>query len=69
MIKLLLILIGIAILLQFLSFIKYYNTNIFKQEGTNFKDRLISLIKQKATIIHFIKLAYGCLIYFIAIIS
>lgn len=44
----------IIIVLDFINFVKYYNNNIFKQEGNNFKEKLFSLIKKKYTILLFI---------------
>ncbi|MCZ9892365.1 hypothetical protein OFR29_08715 [Brachyspira hyodysenteriae] len=51
---LILVLTIIIIVLDFINFVKYYNTNIFKQEGNNFKEKLFSLIKKKYTILSFI---------------
>ncbi|WP_297207628.1 hypothetical protein [uncultured Brachyspira sp.] len=69
MFKLILIfLIGIMVLFSFIVIVKYYNKFMNEKEGT-FKERLKALIKEKTSIFYFIKLAYACLMFFIAIIS
>ena len=69
MFKLILIfLIGIIVLFSFIGIVKYYNKFMNDAEGT-FRDRLKALIKEKTSIFYFIKLAYVCLMFFIAIIS
>ena len=69
MFKLILIfLIGIMVLFSFIGIVKYYNKFMNEKEGT-FKERLKALIKEKTSIFYFIKLAYACLMFFIAIIS
>ena len=69
MFKLILIfLIGIMVLFSFIGIVKYYNKFMNDAEGT-FRDRLKALIKEKTSVYYFIKLAYACLMFFIAIIS
>ena len=69
MFKLILIfLIGVMVLFTFIGIVKYYNKFMNEKEGT-FRDRLKALIKEKTSVYYFIKLAYGCLMFFIAIIS
>ena len=69
MFKLILIfLIGIMVLFSFIVIVKYYNKFMNESEGT-FTERLKALIKNKTSIYYFIKLAYSCVMFFIAIIS
>ncbi|ANN64641.1 hypothetical protein SZ47_12255 [Brachyspira hyodysenteriae] len=69
MFKLILIfLIGAMVFFTFIGILKYYNKFMNEKEGT-FRDRLKALIKEKTSVYYFIKLAYGCLMFFIAIIS
>ncbi len=69
MFKLILIfLIGIMVLFSFIVIVKYYNKFMNETAGT-FKERLKALIKEKTSVYYFIKLAYVCLMFFIAIIS
>ncbi|MCZ9920388.1 hypothetical protein [Brachyspira hyodysenteriae] len=69
MFKLILIfLIGVMVLFTFIAIVKYYNKFMNEKEGT-FKERLKSLIKEKTSIYYFIKLTYGCVMFFIAVIS
>ena len=69
MFKLILIfLIGAMVFFTFIVIVKYYNKFMNEAEGT-FKERLKALIKEKTSIFYFIKLAYSCVMFFIAIIS
>ena len=69
MFKLILIfLIGAMVFFTFIGIVKYYNKFMNEAEGT-FRDRLKALIKEKTSVYYFIKLAYACLMFFIAIIS
>ncbi|KLI18297.1 hypothetical protein [Brachyspira hyodysenteriae] len=69
MFKLILIfLIGVMVLFSFIGVVKYYNKFMNEVEGT-FRYRLKALIKEKTSVYYFIKLAYGCLMFFMAIIS
>ncbi|OEJ14632.1 hypothetical protein BFL38_07245 [Brachyspira hampsonii] len=69
MFKLILIfLIGVMVLFTFIEIVKYYNKFMNEIEGT-FTERLKALIKEKTSIYYFIKLTYGCIIFFIAVIS
>ena len=69
MFKLILIfLIGAMVFFTFIGIVKYYNKFMNEAEGT-FRDRLKALIKEKTSVYYFIKLAYVCLMFFIAIIS
>lgn len=76
MFKLILIfLIGAMVFFTFIGIVKYYNKFMNEadcppsaKEGT-FKERLKALIKDKTSVYYFIKLAYACLMFFIAIIS
>ena len=69
MFKLILIfLIGAMVFFNFIGIVKYYNKFMNDAEGT-FRDRLKALIKEKTSVYYFIKLAYACLMFFIAIIS
>lgn len=68
MFKLILIfLIGVMVLFNFIEIVKYYNKFMNEKEGT-FKERLKALIKEKTSIYYFIKLVYGCVMFFIAVI-
>ncbi|WP_028331200.1 hypothetical protein [Brachyspira alvinipulli] len=69
MFKLILIfLIGAMVLFTFIAIVKYYNKFMNEIEGT-FTMRLKALIKEKTSVYYFIKLTYGCVMFFIAIIS
>ena len=69
MFKLILIfLIGAMVVFTFIGIVKYYNKFMNGIEGT-FIERLKALIKEKTTVYYFIKLTYGCVIFFIAVIS
>ena len=69
MFKLILIfLIGVMVVFTFIGIVKYYNKFMNEKEGT-FTERLKALIKNKTSIYYFIKLTYGCVIFFIAVIS
>ena len=69
MFKLILIfLIGVMVLFTFIEIVKYYNKFMNEKEGT-FTERLKALIKEKTSIYYFIKLTYGCVMFFIAVIS
>lgn len=69
MFKLILIfLIGIMVVLNFIGIVKYYNKFMNENDGT-FNERLKALIKEKTSIYYFIKLTYGCVMFFIAVIS
>lgn len=68
MFKLILIfLIGVMVLFTFIGIVKYYNKFMNESEGT-FTERLKALIKNKTSIYYFIKLTYGCVMFFIAVI-
>ncbi|KLI27608.1 hypothetical protein A9X77_08535 [Brachyspira hyodysenteriae] len=69
MFKLILIfLIGDMVFFTFIGIVKYYNKFMNEKEGT-FKERLKAIIKEKTSVYYFIKLAYVCFMFFIAIIS
>ena len=69
MFKLILIfLIGVMVVFTFIQIVKYYNKFMNGIEGT-FIERLKALIKEKTTVYYFIKLVYGCVMFFIAVIS
>ncbi|CRF35348.1 hypothetical membrane protein [Brachyspira suanatina] len=69
MFKLILIfLIGAMVFFTFIEIVKYYNKFMNEKEGT-FKERLKALIKEKTSIYYFIKLTYGCVMFFIAVIA
>lgn len=69
MFKLILIfLIGVMVVFTFIGIVKYYNKFMNEKEGT-FRERLKALIKEKTSIYYFIKLTYGCVMFFIAVIS
>ena len=69
MFKLILIfLIGAMVVFTFIGIVKYYNKFMNEIEGT-FRERLKALIKEKTSIYYFIKLTYGCVMFFIAVIS
>ena len=68
MFKLILIfLIGVTVVFTFIQIVKYYNKFMNGIEGT-FIERLKALIKEKTTVYYFIKLVYGCVMFFIAVI-
>lgn len=68
MFKLILIfLIGVMVLFTFIQIVKYYNKFMNEAEGT-FRERLKALIKKKTSVYYFIKLIYGCVMFFIAVI-
>ena len=68
MFKLILIfLIGVMVVFTFIQIVKYYNKFMNGIEGT-FIERLKALIKEKTTVYYFIKLVYGCVMFFIAVI-
>ena len=69
MFKLILIfLIGAMVVFTFIGIVKYYNKFMNEIEGT-FTERLKALVKEKTSIYYFIKLVYGCVMFFIAVIS
>ena len=69
MFKLILIfLIGVIVVFTFIGIVKYYNKFMNGIEGT-FIERLKALINEKTTVYYFIKLVYGCVMFFIAVIS
>ena len=68
MFKLILIfLIGVMVLFTFIGIVKYYNKFMNETAGT-FRERLKALIKEKTTVYYFIKLVYGCVMFFISVI-
>lgn len=68
MFKLILIfLIGVMVVFTFIQIVKYYNKFMNEIEGP-FTERLKALIKEKTSVYYFIKLIYGCVMFFIAVI-